>query len=259
MFLHTWSLSTFILLIVAGFFAGCINSVAGGGSFLAFPTLLFLGLPPIIANATNNTAMWFGTFGTISGYREELAGHYRPLLPAMLIGVAGGLAGAWLLLVTPEVVFTRLIPWLLLGATLVFAFSARLRRLAGSHDHPGLFASGTLVPLFLVGVYGGYFGAAIGILTLALLALSGVSDVHRANGIKAIFSFVVNGAAFISFVVAGKIAWPVAVVLSLAAIAGAYAAARISRKVAPQALRRLIIMIGVCLSAYFFYKTYIHG
>lgn len=258
MFFHALPMTQLILMIVAGFLAGCMNTVAGGGSFITFPTLLFLGVPPIIANATNTTAMWMGTFGTIGGYREELKGHYKPLIPAMLVGVAGGLLGAWLLLSTPELVFTRMIPWLMLTATVIFASSSRLRKLAGSKDHPGLFAPVTLVPLFFVGIYGGYFGAAIGILTLALLALSGVTEIHRANGIKAILSFVVNGVAFASFVVAGKIEWPIAMVLSIAAILGAYVAARISRKVSAKALRQVVIGIGVALTLYYFWKTYIH-
>ena len=245
---------TLVPALLAGVVAGAINSVAGGGSFISFPTLLFLGIPPIIANATNNFAMWAGTIGSVRGYREELAGSYRRLLPALGTALAGGVIGSLVLLHTPDAVFARLIPWLLLGATAIFAGSDALRRVSGSRDHAGILAPATLGPLFVVAVYGGYFGAGVGILVLALLALSGVRDLIKASGVKSLLALVINGVACVPFVLAGKVDWAAAGVLAVGAAVGAYGSARVTRRVSPKAVRVAAIGIGVVLSAYFFLK-----
>ncbi len=185
--------------------AGALNSVAGGGSFISFPALLYVGLPPIVANATNNTAMWLGTLSSVGGYRDEFGGRRRRFVPALFVGAAGGIVGAVLLLVTPEATFTRMIPYLLLFATVVFAASDWLRRLGRSTGTPaGDVTTRLLAPLFFVSIYGGYFGAGMGILILALLAVAGWTEIHRMNALKVLLAACVNGVAVVPFAVAGR-------------------------------------------------------
>lgn len=250
------SLEHLTLALAAALIAGALNSVAGGGSFVSFPALLFLGLPPIVANATNNTAMWLGTLSSVGGYREELGERLRRFVPVLAVATAGGALGAVLLLVTPEATFTRMIPYLLLFATVVFAASDRLREFAGRSGIPDDGVSTRLfVPLFLVAIYGGYFGAGIGILILALFALSGWSQIHRMNAVKVLLATCINGVAVIPFAAAGKIAWGVAAVVAIGAVAGGYFGARIARRVDPRVIRTLVIVIGAAMTLYFFMRT----
>ncbi|MDQ2871625.1 MAG: sulfite exporter TauE/SafE family protein, partial [Candidatus Eremiobacteraeota bacterium] len=159
-----------------------MNSVAGGGSFLTFPTMIFAGMPPIAANATNNTAMWVGVLGSARGYKEEIAAQRGILLPAAIVSVVGALLGAILLLRTPAGVFQRLIPYLLLFATVVFALSPYFTKpKAGTaRAHSPL----QLALQFAVSVYGGYFGAGVGILMLAILGFSRLPSMNAMNGVK---------------------------------------------------------------------------
>ncbi|MEO6990027.1 MAG: sulfite exporter TauE/SafE family protein, partial [Candidatus Baltobacteraceae bacterium] len=223
--------------------------------FISFPALLLVGLPPIVANATNNTAMWLGTLSSVGGYREELAGNRRRSIPLLAIGLVGGVLGAILLLVTPETIFTRLIPYLLLFATLVFAASDRLRHSAGASESAvgqlrhGLFL---YVGVLAVAIYGGYFGAGFGILILALFSLAGWGDVHRMNALKSLMAACVNGVAVIPFAIDGKIAWEEAAVVSIGAILGGYFGARLARRVEPLYVRRFVIVVGIALTLIFF-------
>jgi uncharacterized membrane protein YfcA len=245
-----------MLAFAAALIAGALNSVAGGGSFVSFPVLLFLGLPPIVANATNNTAMWLGTLSSVGGYREELGRRRRRFIPALAVASAGGALGAVLLLVTPEATFTRMIPYLLLFATVLFAASDRLRELAGRSGTPDRGVSARLfLPLFAVAIYGGYFGAGVSILILALFALSGWSEIHRMNAVKALLTACINGVAVLPFAVAGKIAWDIGAVAALGAAAGGYFGARIARRVEPHRIRLLVIVVGAAMTIYFFIKT----
>jgi uncharacterized membrane protein YfcA len=251
------AVSRALLAFGAALVAGAMNAVAGGGSFISFPTLVFLGLPPIVANATNNTAMWVGTMSSVGGYREELRGS-RHLGVAIAIAAAGSVLGAELLLHTPEATFARLIPWLLLFATLLFATllfggSGRFGRTADGAKRPQERLGARWFPaLFGVSIYGGYFGAGIGIVLLAMLALAGWTHIHRMNAVKALLTTAINGIAVVPFLVARKIAWEEAAVLTAGAVIGGYFGARTARRVDPRLVRLLVVAVGAGMTAYFF-------
>ena len=244
-----------LIAFAVAVFAGALNSVAGGGSFLSFPTLLFLGLPPIVANATNNTAMWLGTLSSAGGYREELRGRIG-LWPALAVSLVGSVAGAELLLHTPDATFTRLIPWLLLFATVIFAASDLLRLLAKHRENiaDDRIDARWLPALFLVSIYGGYFGAGIGILMLAMFALAGWANIHRMNAVKVALAASINGIAVVPFLFAHKIAWVDAVILTAGAVLGGYYGARLARRVAPGIVRIAVVTVGAGMTAYFFLR-----
>ncbi len=230
-----------------------MNSVAGGGSFLSFPALLFAGVPAIAANATNNAAMWVGTLGSARGYREEVAEHRHLLLPVLCVSVVGSLIGACLLLATPQTVFVRLIPWLLLFATIVFAVSPLLtRRALAAPRH----APWQLAVQFFVAIYGGYFGAGMGILMLAVLAFSGLPSFNAQNAIKNVLSAAINGVALIPFVVARVVDWHFAVPMAIIALLGGYFGARIFRRVPQPISRAIVVFIGTTMTIVFFVRIF---
>jgi uncharacterized protein len=230
-----------------------MNSIAGGGSFLSFPALLFAGVPAIAANATNNAAMWVGTLGSARGYREEVAEHKHLLLPVLCVSVAGSLIGACLLLATPQAVFVRLIPWLLLFATIVFAVSPLLtRRAIAAPRH----APWQLAVQFFVAIYGGYFGAGMGILMLAVLAFSGLPSFNAQNAIKNVLSAAINGVALIPFVVAHVVDWRFAVPMAIVALLGGYLGARIFRRVPQPISRAIVVLIGTAMTIVFFVRIF---
>ncbi|MBV8530443.1 MAG: sulfite exporter TauE/SafE family protein [Candidatus Eremiobacteraeota bacterium] len=242
-----------IVPAIAAFVAGVMNSVAGGGSFLSFPALLFAGVPAISANATNNAAMWVGTIGSARGYREEVAAHRVLLLPVISVSVAGSLIGACLLLATPQTVFERMIPWLLLFATIVFAVSPRLTkgpRLVPRH------APWQIAVQFAVSVYGGYFGAGMGILMLAVLAFSGLPNFNAQNAIKNVLSVAINGVALVPFVIARVVDWRFALPMAAIALLGGYFGARFFRRLPQPASRAVVVAIGVVMTMVFFAKTF---
>mgnify|MGYP001254179368 CR=1 FL=1 len=240
-----------LLLAGAALLGGAINSVAGGGSFLTFPALLFAGVPPINANATNNTAMWLGVVASARGYREDIRPHRRLMLPAIVVSAIGALAGALLLLHTPSSVFQRMIPWLLLFATIVFALSPWLTR---SHPSARPHSPMQLAVQFLVAVYGGYFGAGIGILMLAILSFSGLPNMNAMNGVKNVLSISINGIALIPFIAAGIITWPFALIMAIFAMAGGYAGARAFQLVPSGITRAIVLAIAVGMTTYFFVR-----
>jgi uncharacterized membrane protein YfcA len=241
-----------ILPTLAAIVAGALNSAAGGGSFLSFPALLLVGFPPILANATNNTAMWIGNIGSIGGFREDFDLKRADALPPILVCILGGAVGGVLLLKTPEAAFERAIPWLLAFATVVFAAGPRLRRGSNSEKR-GLGASfATLVPLFAVTIYGGYFGAGTGIIILALFAATTSLNIIKVNALKNVLVFFVNGTAVIPFALAHAIVWPEALAMGGGAIAGAYGGARIIRRLPASVVRGIVIAIGATMSIYFF-------
>jgi uncharacterized membrane protein YfcA len=242
-----------IVPALAAFAAGAMNSVAGGGSFLSFPALLFAGVPAISANATNNAAMWVGTIGSARGYREEVAEHRGLLLPVILASVAGSLIGACLLLVTPQTLFERLIPWLLLFATLVFAASPLLRRRS---DAPPRHAPWQIAAQFAVAIYGGYFGAGMGILMLAVLAFSGLPNLNAQNAVKNVLSVSINGVALVPFVIARIVDWRFAIPMAAIALLGGYLGARFFRRVPQPLSRALVIAIGCAMTIVLFVRTF---
>jgi uncharacterized protein len=230
-----------------------MNSVAGGGSFLSFPALVFAGIPPISANATNNAAMWVGTIGSARGYREEVWAHRRLLWPVVSVSIAGSLIGACLLLVTPQALFIRLIPWLLLFATLVFAGSPLLARRA---DAPPRHAPWQVAVQFAVAIYGGYFGAGMGILMLAVLAFSGLPSFNAQNAIKNVLAVSINGVALVPFVAARIVDWRFALPMAAIAFAGGYFGARFFRRVPQRFARGLVVAIGAVMTIVFFVRSY---
>ena len=227
-----------------------MNSVAGGGSFLSFPALLFAGVPAISANATNNAAMWVGTIGSARGYREEVAAHRGTLLPAIAASVAGSLIGAVSLLLTPAALFERLIPWLLLFATCVFALGPALTRRSGRPRH----APWQIAVQFFVAIYGGYFGAGMGILMLAVLAFSGLPSFNAQNAVKNVLAVAINGVALVPFVIARIVDWRLALPMAALALAGGYFGARLFRRVPQPISRAVVIAIGTAMTVAFFIR-----
>ncbi len=248
------TLATYGLLWVAAAVGGAINSVAGGGSFVAFPALLFAGVPAVPANATNTIALWPGSVASAVAYRRELRHVRRELLPLAVASLVGGAAGSILLLRTSDHTFVLLIPWLLLFATMLFSFgSVVTRRLrAGAQASLGV----ALASQLFIGVYGGYFGGGIGIMMLAVLSLLGMTDIHRMNSLKAVLGALVNGVAVVAFVVAGAVVWAPGAVMIVGGIVGGYAGAAIARRVDPGLVRKLVLAVAWSMTGYFFLRTY---
>lgn len=230
-----------------------MNSVAGGGSFLSFPALLFAGVPGISANATNIAAMWVGTLGSARGYREEIAEHRALLWPVVTVSLVGALIGACLLLVTPPALFERLIPWLLLSATLIFALSPRLTR--GVEARSG-HAPWQIVLQFVVAIYGGYFAAGQGILILAVLAFSGLPSFNAQNAVKNVLTVSINGVAVIPFIIARVIDWRFAIPMAVLALLGGYFGARFFRRVPQHISRAVVVAIGAVMTLVFFIRIF---
>ncbi|MBH2019607.1 MAG: sulfite exporter TauE/SafE family protein [Burkholderiales bacterium] len=253
-----------LLMGAGGFAAGVVNAVAGGGTFFSFPALLAVGLPPVVANASNSVALWPGSLAGAWAYRRELAAYKRYLLPMGAASLLGGIAGSLLLLVAGDARFSALIPWLLAFATLLFAFSPQIsaalkrRRPARPARAGGDYGSGSpagwLVQL-LVSIYGGFFGAGMGILTMASLAMGGHEDVQHINALKNLLSAVNYSVTALTFIIAGAVSWPQTLVMLLAASAGGYGGARLARRIRGPWLRRVVIAVGSALTLYYFYKA----
>jgi uncharacterized membrane protein YfcA len=245
------------LLFGAALIAGGLNAVAGGGSFIAFPALLFVGIPPISANATTAVALWPGNAASVGAYRRELAGQGASLVHFGVLSLIGGLLGAMLLLRTEEAVFAGLIPYLMLGATIVFAIGpwlARLTRGMALGDGRGVRIA--VFALYLaIAIYGGFFGAGLGILTLAVLALLGGENIHTMNALKTLQATLINGVAVLAFVLAGVVTWSAALVMVAGAIAGGYGGAALARRLNPQLVRIGVIIVSVGLTAIFFIRS----
>ncbi|WP_431859588.1 sulfite exporter TauE/SafE family protein [Azospirillum sp.] len=240
-----------LLLIVAAYAAGVVNAVAGGGSFLTFPALVFAGVPPVAANATSTVAVCPGALAGAYGYRNELSKLTEIDLPAFIgISLVGGLLGALLLLWTPDATFAVLIPWLLLFATALFAAGPKLAACIRRKTRLG--PVGVLVVQFFIAVYGGYFGGGIGILMLATFGVFGLRDIHAMNGLKSLLSGCLNAIAVVAFVAGGAVYWTEALIMLVACVAGGYSGARIARRIPPAYLRKFIILVGSAMTVYFF-------
>ena len=238
---------------------GALNAVAGGGSFVAFPALLFTGVPPIPSNATNAIALWVGTTASGGAYRSRLNLSRRVMVPLVVTSVVGGLAGAFLLLRTPAHTFMRVLPWLMLGATLLFAFGKKLtgrRPSALAHDASTAALVGASVFELAVAVYGGYFGGGVGIMNLAMLSALGMTDIHAMNALKVVLGAVINGVAVIIFVIKGAIYWPQAIVMTVGATIGGYFAAHYAQKLPQSWIRAFVLLVGTGMTVYFFVKAY---
>lgn len=247
------------LLFVAAMAAGALNAVAGGGSFFTFPTLLFVGVPSIEANATNTIALWPGVLAGVGAYRKELAALKDRLLWMGAISLVGGGVGALLLLRTDESTFERMIPFLLLLATVIFGTSPRVNAWMRSRKGGTLAdnRAALVVLQFVIAVYGGFFGGGIGIMMLALLAISGMEDMSQMNALKLVLNTLINGVAVITFVVAGAVIWDAAVVMIIGAILGGYGGALLAQRVEQVWVRRFVVTVGAFLTVYFFYQYWL--
>ena len=248
-------LTSAALLVVAAFFAGAMNAVAGGGSFLTFPALVFTGMPSIVANASSTVALFPGSFASAWAYRNDFQNFKGVSFRAMLgVSLAGGVLGALLLLLTPQRTFDGVIPWLLLVATLVFAFAPRLTPLLQRSVHIG---PRTLVVVqFFVAIYGGYFGGAIGIMMLSAWALFGLTDLKAMNATKTLLSGALNAVAVVLFVAAGKVWWLQTGVMLIGSLAGGYLGAHYARRIDQRYIRVAIIAISVTMTVVFFARRW---
>jgi len=250
-----------VFLFTAGFFGGVLNSIAGGGSFITFPALLLVGVPPISANATNTFSSCSGYMSGAWAFRKDLL-EIKPQLPRfILISLIGGICGAWLLLQTPETAFRVAIPWLLLFATLLFIFGGQLNRslkqLGSRHRHASAMGA-ALLTLLLLGVclYGGFFNAGLGIISLSYLALAGYTNINTMNGLKLLISTFVSLIAIILFSYDGVIAWYEGSIVLLGTVTGGYVAAHLSRKLPQSWVRNFVIVASTGITLYFFYDVY---
>lgn len=268
-----------------------MNAIAGGGSFISFPALLFLRVPPVAANATNTVALWPGLAASTVAYSRKLSAPPRLLIPLLVTSVAGGWAGALLLLHTPQHTFLHLVPWLLLSGTLLFAFGNSIRSIAAkagaidlqnndlqnndrqnddlqnndlqnndlrSADLGDISWTAVAVCSFielLLGIYGGYFGAGIGFVMLGMLTALGMRDIHAIAAIRTLLAASINAVAVLTFIVAGAVLWPQCIVMLLGALTGGWFSAHYAQKVDPRWIRALVIGLGLTMSAYFFIAT----
>ncbi|HEY0759502.1 MAG TPA: sulfite exporter TauE/SafE family protein [Acidisarcina sp.] len=254
---HDWRS---LWLVLASLVGGALNAMAGGGSFLSFPALLGIGVLPIQANATNTVALWPGQLASIAAYRQDLRANIRLLIPLLIAAALGGLAGGVVLLHTGQTTFLRLVPWLLLVAALLFAVSSpisrwlRNRRVADPLTQP----RPAMLPLFagmlFVCFYIGYFGAGAGFLVMSLLALFGVQNINHINALKVCTTTVANGVAVLTFIVGRQIVWRYCLLMMIAAALGGYLGGRCSRRLNPTLMRTLVVVIGLCMAAYFFWR-----
>jgi uncharacterized protein len=248
-----------LLLFGSAMMAGMINSVAGGGTLVTFPALIWAGRPEIIANATSTFALVPGAWASAYGYRGEMAKAPRKFLYLLIPSVVGGMIGAVLLKLTPPTTFAALVPFLILFATVLFMIQGQVQRWlrSGTSAHKEVTSRwmlGASFYQFLVAIYGGYFGAGIGILMLAVLGIMGLSDIHQMNGLKNIFGSMINGVAAVYFAFAGLIDWPSAALMAAGSIAGGYGAAGIARRMGQKFVRRLVILIGFAMAVSLFFK-----
>jgi uncharacterized membrane protein YfcA len=238
-----------------------MNSVAGGGTLLTFPTLVWIGIDPIRANVTSTVALWPGSLGAMVGFRRELGDSRRWMLLLGAPSVLGGLIGARLLLLTPSRLFSSIVPYLILFATILFAAGEPLMRRLRTNDpeqaseqagqnrtQARAWWTGAIVFQFLVAIYGGYFGAGIGILMLAALGFLGLTDIHQMNGLKNFFAVCINLIAAAYFIASGRVEWSYALVMIVGAIAGGYGGAGLARKLGRRFVRRAVIVIGLAMA-----------
>ena len=245
----------YALLAVAGALAGGLNAVAGGGGFIALPTLMFTGSTPILANTTATVAIWPGIASSLFAFRSHLNSKAHRLGLYALLAVVGSSLGASLLLLTTNHFFLLLLPYLLLTATLLFAFGNRVTAWAMGHGSAPENPLPAWIPyglLFLIAVYGGYFGGGMGIMTLAVLAVMGMRDLHEMNALKSLWTMMINGVAVLIFVATGKVDWLPGLVMMAGAVTGGYMAGRFSQYVPQIWLRRFIITLASAMTVYYF-------
>jgi uncharacterized membrane protein YfcA len=248
-----------IWLFFAAGIAGALNALAGGGSFISFPALLFMRIPAVEANATNTVALWPGLAAATFAYLKRLNAPLRVLVPFLVTSVAGGWAGALLLLKTPQHIFLHLVPWLLLVGTSLFAFGNSIRAIAGRTAvmddlrHASWQAIMlTSIAELLVAVYGGYFGAGIGFMIMGMLAMLGMRDIHAMAAIRTLLAAAINAVAVVTFIVAHAVLWPQCIVMVAGSLAGGWFGAHHAQKADPRKMRAVVIGVGVAMTVYFF-------
>jgi uncharacterized protein len=245
-------------LFATAFIAGGLNAVAGGGSFISFPTLIFTGVSPIAANATNNTALWVASLASAGAYRRDLDIERRTMLILSIVSLVGGLLGSILLLYTSGDVFKKLIPYLLLLATVVFIFGESFKKWLQSFNRADVPKSLPLVYLVIiqlvVAIYGGFFGAGIGILMLASLTFFNIRNIHAMNALKTWLGTCINGIAIIPFLFAGIIAWHQTIIMAIGGALGGYFIANFARQIPSQIVRRFVSIVAVSMTTYFFIR-----
>ena len=257
-------------LFTAAFVGGALNAVAGGGSFIGLPALIYAGVPAVSANATNTLALWPASMSSAWAYRRELAAA-RSWVPTLgVVSLAGGILGGLLLVRTSDEVFLRLLPWLLLIAAATFSFGSTLQRLflaqhsagaatqhsagAAQHPQPAVRHAVVMTFQFLIAVYGGYFGGGMGIMMLAALTIAGMKDLHEMNAVKSVLAVAINGVALAEFVALGAIAWAPGLIMMAGGIAGGYAGAATARRVDPRLVRILVTVIAWGMTLVFFLR-----
>ncbi len=264
------------LLFVIAFAGGALNAVAGGGSFLTLPTLLYAGVAPVSANATSTFAMWPAALASAVAYRSEILRARGWMVRLGTVSVVGGLLGGLLLVRTSNESFIRLLPWLMLVAAVTFSWGSRLtawarerrqrraRRLdpagaaataSGARDeHPLGVPIWTLLIQLVISTYGGYFGGGMGIMMLAALSIAGMSDMHEMNGLKTVLAIAINGVALGAFILSGAISWVPGIVMAVGGIAGGYAGAAMARRVSGREVRTIVIVVAWGMTIYFFLR-----
>ena len=239
------SLFEAITIVAAGLAAGTINAVVGSGSLITFPTLLAFGYSPLVANVSNTVGLVPGSVSGAVGYRRELAGQRGRAIRLGAAALAGGLTGGLLLLVLPESSFEQIVPILILGAVVLIAIQPRLSRAMGHRRAEGAEHTVPLaVTIFLTGIYGGYFGAAQGVIMMALLATFLPDDLQRLNGLKNVLAVLINGVSAILFIAVAPVSWPPAILLAIGAITGGQVGSVVGRRLPAGVLRLAIIVIG---------------
>ncbi len=257
--MHTVSITQAIVLFVAAMIAGAINAVAGGGTLVSFPALVWFGVVEKLANMTSTVALLPGSLGGMWGYRRELRAGRRWLV-LLVPSVLGGVAGAVLLTQTPAATFRTIVPFLILFATFLFMLQGQVSRLIKRREAAGppgawLVAAVGLLQL-LIAIYGGYFGAGIGILMLSALSLLRIDDIHLMNGLKSMLAASINGVAAFYFICAGTVDWPRALVMVAGSLLGGYAGASVARRLGQRTVRGIVVCVGLVIAGVMLYRQF---
>ncbi len=242
-----------LLLLASGFLSGAVNAIAGGGTFLTFGAMTIAGIAPISANATSSIVQFPGYVTSVIAYWPEIRAHWKGAIFLAILSIAGSTAGALLLLSLDNPSFRQLVPWLLLAATLLFAAGPWLRPRTSAERSPGNAAS--LTGQFFTSIYGGFFGAGMGIMMLAVLGLTAGGSYHHLNALKNLLAVVIAAVAIVVFVGGGVVAWPAALIMIPASAIGGYSGVYIARRVPQWIIRALVISVGLLLSVYYFVST----
>jgi uncharacterized membrane protein YfcA len=242
-----------VQLVLAGFMAGALNSVAGGGSFITLPVLLYWGVPPVAANATSTLGLWPASLASGLAYRDELAAIGRPIVWLTVASLAGGWVGGRLLVETSDTSFLRLLPWLMLAAAMTFTFGGELG--AGPRRFKLHRARWWALPLqAAISIYGGYFGGGMGIMMLAVFSASGMTNIHEMNGVKSMLAVAINSVALAEFISHGAIRWGPGLTTAVGGIVGGYAGAWMARRLNRHHVRQFVTIVGWTMTAYFFLR-----